>query len=142
MAASNHARSLSSRNSSTSNKPSARSAGRSSAIRACACKRSLSLASARVQVRAFARKAATVPLRMRAQRVTPPHRHPEGQLFGATRGVLTVGTDAGLGVVPASHAVWVPPQQRYSLRSHGTFDGSSVYVSNGVTRGRPAASSA
>ena len=64
----------------------------------------------------------------RTTRVTPPHRHAEGQLFGATRGVLTVGTDAGLWVVPASHAVWVPPHQRHSLRSHGAFDGSSVYV--------------
>ena len=64
----------------------------------------------------------------RTTRVTPPHRHPEGQLLGATRGVLTVGTDAGLWVVPASHAVWVPPHQRHSLRSHGAFDGSSVYV--------------
>jgi hypothetical protein len=41
----------------------------------------------------------------RTTRVTPPHRHPEGQLFGATSGVLTVGTDAGVWVVPASHAV-------------------------------------
>jgi len=44
------------------------------------------------------------------------------------RGVLTVGTDAGVWVVPASHAVWVPPNQRHSLRSHGAFDGHSVYV--------------
>ena len=64
----------------------------------------------------------------RSTRVTPPHRHAEGQLFGATRGVLTVGTDAGLWVVPASHAVWVPPHSRHSLRSHGAFEGSSVYV--------------
>jgi len=73
-----------------------------------------------------------------AGRVTPPHRHPEGQLFGATRGVLTVGTDAGLWVVPASHAVWVPPQHRHSLRSHGAFDGSSVYVSEGACADLPA----
>jgi AraC-like DNA-binding protein len=78
----------------------------------------------------------------RTQRVTPPHRHPEGQLFGATRGVLTVGTDAGLWVVPASHAVWVPPRQRHFLRSHGTFDGSSVYVSNDACGDLPAAACA
>jgi len=64
----------------------------------------------------------------RTTRVTPPHQHPEGQLFGATRGVLTVGIDAGLWVLPASHAVWVPPHHRHSLRSHGAFDGCSVYV--------------
>lgn len=61
-------------------------------------------------------------------RVTAPHAHPEGQLFGATRGVLTVGTDAGLWVLPASHAIWVPPRHRHALRSHGAFEGLSVYV--------------
>jgi len=64
----------------------------------------------------------------RAGRITAPHRHPEGQLFGATRGVLTVGTDAGLWVLPASHAVWMPPRHRHALRSHGPFEGHSVYV--------------
>ena len=75
-------------------------------------------------------------------RVTPPHRHPEGQLFGAARGVLTVGTDAGLWVVPASHAVWVPPHHRHSLRSHGPFDGNSVYVTEAACASLPAAACA
>ena len=73
-----------------------------------------------------------------ATRVTAPHRHPEGQLFGATRGVLTGGAATGLWVVPASHAVWVPPHQRHSLRSHGAFDGSSVYVAEPACAGLPA----
>ncbi len=74
----------------------------------------------------------------RTTRMTPPHRHAEGQLFGAARGVLTVGTEAGLWVVPASHAVWVPPHERHSLRSHGAFDGSSVYVAEAACAGLPA----
>jgi AraC-like DNA-binding protein len=74
----------------------------------------------------------------RTTRRTPPHRHPEGQLFGAARGVLTVGTDTGLWVVPASHAVWVPPHQRHSLRSHGPFEGSSVYVIEAACASLPA----
>ncbi len=74
----------------------------------------------------------------RTTRVTSPHRHAEGQLFGATHGVLTVGTDAGLWVVPASHAVWVPPHARHSLRSHGAFEGSSVYVAEAACAGLPA----
>jgi len=78
----------------------------------------------------------------RTTRVTPPHRHPEGQLFGATRGVLTVGTDVGLWVLPASHAVWVPPHHRHSLRSHGAFDGSSVYVAESACADLPAATCA
>ena len=78
----------------------------------------------------------------RTSRVTPPHRHPEGQLFGATRGVLTVGTEAGLWVVPASHAVWVPPHERHSLRSHGPFAGSSVYVAEAACADLPDAACA
>ncbi len=78
----------------------------------------------------------------RTTRITPPHRHPEGQLFGATRGVLTVGTEAGVWVVPASHAVWVPPHQRHSLRSHGAFDGSSVHVAEAACADLPAAACA
>jgi len=78
----------------------------------------------------------------RTSRVTPPHRHPEGQLFGATRGVLTVGTDDGLWVVPASHAVWMPPHQRHSLRSHGPFDGCSVYVAEAACASLPGATCA
>ena len=75
----------------------------------------------------------------RSTRVTPPHRHAEGQLFGATRGVLTVGTEHGLWVVPASHAVWIPPLHLHSLRSHGPFAGSSVYVAGPACSDLPAA---
>ena len=64
----------------------------------------------------------------RTGRVTAPHRHAPGQLFGATRGVLTIGTESGLWVVPSTHAVWVPPHHLHSLRSHGAFEGASVYV--------------
>ena len=64
----------------------------------------------------------------RTTRVTPPHRHAPGQLFGATRGLLTIGTDTGLWVLPAGHAAWIPPHHRHSLRSHGPFAGVSVYV--------------
>lgn len=61
-------------------------------------------------------------------RVTAPHRHARGQLLGATRGLLTLGTDAGQWVVPAIHAVWVPPHHVHALRSHGPYEGWSVYV--------------
>ncbi|KQU78354.1 MULTISPECIES: helix-turn-helix domain-containing protein [unclassified Rhizobacter] len=61
-------------------------------------------------------------------RVTAPHAHARGQLFGAKRGLLTVGTEGGQWVVPAIHAVWVPPHHRHALRSHGAFIGWSVYL--------------
>ena len=64
----------------------------------------------------------------RTGRVTAAHRHAPGQLFGATRGVMSVGTAAGMWVVASTHAVWVPPHHLHSLRSHGAFAGASVYV--------------
>lgn len=64
-----------------------------------------------------------------AARVTGSHRHARGQIFGAVRGLLSVGTDDSQWVVPAIHAVWLPPNLTHSVRSHGAFAGWSVYVS-------------
>lgn len=61
-------------------------------------------------------------------RRSPPHRHPEGQLLGSLRGLLSIGTDAGVWVVPAIHAVWLPPHQVHWARSHGPMDGWTVYI--------------
>ena len=74
------------------------------------------------------------PLVVAAQRLgkmarsTAAHSHARGQLLGASRGLLTVGTASGQWVVPAIHAVWIPPHHVHSLRSHGAFAGWSVYV--------------
>jgi hypothetical protein len=65
-----------------------------------------------------------------SERGSAPHRHRRGQLFGSTRGLLTVGLDAGVWVMPATHAVWVPPQQLHWARSHGPFSGYAVYVAH------------
>ncbi|MEI2456699.1 helix-turn-helix transcriptional regulator [Lysobacter firmicutimachus] len=62
-------------------------------------------------------------------RATAPHRHARGQLLGARRGLLTVGSERGRWLVPPSDAVWIPPQAEHSLRSHGPrFAGWSLYV--------------
>jgi AraC-like DNA-binding protein len=61
-------------------------------------------------------------------RVTPAHQHARGQLLGAHRGLLTVGTETSQWVVPAIHCVWLPPHHRHSMTSHGPFAGWSVYV--------------
>lgn len=63
-----------------------------------------------------------------APRRTAPHRHARGQLLGAWRGLLTIGTGHSHFVMPPSHCLWLPPHQRHSLVSHGPFDGWSVYV--------------
>lgn len=80
-------------------------------------------------------------------RVTPSHRHGRGQLFGAVQGLLSVGVEmqvregtaqsAGQWVVPASHALWVPPQHAHSLHSHGAFHGWSVYIAEDACAALP-----
>lgn len=61
-------------------------------------------------------------------RVTRRHRHARGQLLGATQGLLSVDAGGSRWVVPATHAVWIPPEVPHGLRSHGPFVGWSVYV--------------
>lgn len=61
-------------------------------------------------------------------RGTHRHRHARGQLLGASRGLLTVDAGASRWVVPATHAVWIPPDVEHGVRSHGPFAGWSVYV--------------
>ncbi|MGO1070095.1 AraC family transcriptional regulator [Lysobacter sp. CA199] len=80
-----------------------------------------------------------VTLETRGVRDTAPHRHARGQLLGSYRGLLTVGTELGRWLVPASDAVWLPPQHRHSLRSHGDrFCGWSVYVAEADSAALPA----
>ncbi len=63
-----------------------------------------------------------------AVRVTRRHRHARGQLLGATCGLLSVDAGNSRWVVPATHAVWIPPDVAHGLRSHGPFAGWSIYV--------------
>jgi AraC-like DNA-binding protein len=66
------------------------------------------------------------------------HRHARGQLLGAWSGLLTIGTESGHWVVPSVHAVWVPPHEHHCGRSHGPFDGWSVYVAPSLCGALPA----
>lgn len=80
-----------------------------------------------------------VTLDARGVRETASHQHARGQLFGSRRGLLTVGTPSGRWLVPASDAVWVPPHQPHSLRSHGDgFSGWSLYVAQADCAALPA----
>ena len=67
-----------------------------------------------------------------------PHHHGRGQLLGSTRGLLSVGVDAGVWIVPPIHAAWLPPHRIHSGRSHGPFAGWSVYVAKEACRDLPA----
>jgi len=63
-----------------------------------------------------------------SERMSEPHSHARGQLFGSTRGLLTVGVENAVWVVPAIHAVWLPPHHRHWAQSHGVFEGWSAYI--------------
>lgn len=71
------------------------------------------------------------------ERVTAPHCHARGQLFASLRGLLSVGLDEGIWIVPAIHAVWVPPHHVHAVRSHGPFQGWGVYVAEAACADLP-----
>ncbi|MGQ9111469.1 AraC family ligand binding domain-containing protein [Klebsiella pneumoniae] len=58
-------------------------------------------------------------------RETPRHHHSCGQLIGAIRGLLTVDGGDCRWVVPATHAVWIPPGVPHGLCS-------PVHIQDGV----------
>ncbi|CAB3749525.1 AraC family transcriptional regulator [Burkholderia sp. MSh2] len=67
-------------------------------------------------------------LSQRDPRITPPHAHARGQLVGALSGLVSIGLDDRDWVVPAIHAIWIPPYCRHALRSYGPISGWSVFV--------------
>ncbi|KGC37627.1 araC family regulatory protein [Burkholderia pseudomallei] len=71
---------------------------------------------------------AAVELTQRTERTTARHSHARGQLVGASSGLVSIGLDDEDWVVPAVHAVWIPPHRVHSLRSFGPFAGWSVFV--------------
>ncbi|MEF2070561.1 AraC family transcriptional regulator [Consotaella aegiceratis] len=60
---------------------------------------------------------------------TPAHSHGRGQLMGCERGIISMGLSSGSWVVPAGHALWLPPGHAHSGRTHGPFSGWSAYLS-------------
>jgi AraC-like DNA-binding protein len=77
--------------------------------------------------------------RQETERSGGPHRHCRGQLFGSMRGLLTIGVEEGVWVVPTTHAIWVPPHRVHWARSHGPFHGYAVYVAEPACMTLPAA---
>lgn len=71
------------------------------------------------------------------EHVSPPHRHPEGQLLGSQKGLLSIGTEAGVWVAPAIHAVWLPPHHLHWARSHGPMDAWTVYIAEDACQSLP-----
>jgi AraC-like DNA-binding protein len=69
--------------------------------------------------------------------LTPSHQHVRGRLLGARRGLVTIMTEVGHWVVPATHAAWIPPSQAHGMRSHGPFAGWSAYVAEAACSAMP-----
>ncbi|CAM3594608.1 HTH-type transcriptional repressor of iron proteins A [Vibrio aerogenes CECT 7868] len=57
------------------------------------------------------------------------HKHARGQLSGLRKGVFTLGTETGTWIVPAEHAIWMPPGVPHFGYSHGAVESWSCYVS-------------
>lgn len=72
-----------------------------------------------------------------SERTAPPHRHARGQLLGSLQGLLSVGVEDGVWVVPAIHAVWLPPHCMHSVRSHGPFHGWAAFVAESACADLP-----
>lgn len=70
--------------------------------------------------------------------LSEPHSHARGQLFASLRGLLTVGVDEAVWVVPTIHAVWVPPHHRHWGQWHGPFEGWSAYIREEACAALPA----
>ena len=60
--------------------------------------------------------------------VIPEHLHPEDQLVYASRGVMTVRTSAGIWVVPAQRAVWIPAGTPHSILISGAVSMRTIYL--------------
>jgi len=57
-----------------------------------------------------------------------PHSHRRAQLIFASRGVMTVTTDAGAFVVPAQRAVWMPAGVTHRVESHGAYSMRTLLI--------------
>lgn len=71
---------------------------------------------------------AAAELTQRESRATSAHSHARGQLMGALSGLVSIGVNRQHWVVPAIHAIWIPPHCEHSIRSHGPFSGWSVFI--------------
>lgn len=56
------------------------------------------------------------------------HTHDDDQLAWASRGVISVITDAGTWLLPPSRALWIPAGVRHEVRAQGATTMRSVYV--------------
>jgi AraC-like DNA-binding protein len=59
---------------------------------------------------------------------TPAHKHPNGQLIHAVRGVMIVSTERGRWIVPPSRGLWIPPTVTHSTRMVGAVQMRTAFI--------------
>jgi AraC-like DNA-binding protein len=62
------------------------------------------------------------------------HAHPRGHLVYAARGVLSIHTERGTSIVPASRAAWTPAGFAHHHRAHGHTDMRIVFLTASLAR--------
>ncbi|WP_347557614.1 helix-turn-helix transcriptional regulator [Robbsia sp. KACC 23696] len=80
---------------------------------------------------------AAAELTQTESRTVHAHSHARGQLMGALNGLVSVGIERQQWVVPAIHAIWLPPHVAHSIRSYGPFSGWSVFIAEPRCQGLP-----
>lgn len=85
----------------------------------------------------FAPVVLAVQRKQTESRKTERHSHERGQLIGSLKGAISVCTDQGQWIVPPINAIWLPPHVAHWFRSHGAFNGWSVYVANDACTALP-----
>lgn len=81
---------------------------------------------------------AAAELTQSESRETSMHHHARGQLMGALSGLVSVTVAREQWVVPAIHAIWIPPHCAHAVRSHGPFSGWGVFIAEARCAALPA----
>lgn len=58
----------------------------------------------------------------------PPHSHQRAQLMYAVQGTMVVRASGTVWILPASHALWVPPGVVHQIHTNGPVDMRNLYV--------------
>jgi len=74
------------------------------------------------------RAVAVMPKSYEAGASTGWHSHPRAQLLYATAGLTLVRAEDGTWVLPARHALWIPPRLSHEVRMHGAVSMCSAYI--------------
>lgn len=74
------------------------------------------------------RAVGVMPKAYEAGAATGWHSHPRAQLLYATSGLTLVTAEDGTWILPARHALWIPPGLFHDVRMHGKVAMCSAYV--------------